>query len=63
MQVLSKLLNKSDQLIKQKEKILEGLADFHRGENEVFKGRDTNKTKVMERIQVLENYFNGFINE
>ncbi len=48
---------------KQKEKILEGLADFHRGENEVFKGRDTNKTKVMERIQVLENYFNGFINE
>ncbi|EXC04000.1 hypothetical protein J533_4120, partial [Acinetobacter baumannii 4749] len=63
MQVLSNFLDKSDELIKQKDQILEGLEDFHKRENEIFKGRDTNKTKVIERIEVLNNYFISFINE
>ncbi|PJG64879.1 DUF262 domain-containing protein [Acinetobacter seifertii] len=62
MQVLSNFLDKEDQLIAHKDKILQGLEDFHK-ENEVFKGRDTNKTKVIDRINVLYNYFNSFINE
>jgi hypothetical protein len=62
MQVLSNLLEKKDELLKNKERILEGLENFHK-ENEVFKGRDTNKTKVIERIEVLSKYFNSFIYE
>jgi len=62
MQVLSNLLNKKEKLIEKKELILNGLESFHK-QNEVFKGRDTNKTKVVERIKVLSEYFNGFIHE
>jgi len=56
------LLNKKEKLIEKKELILNGLESFHK-QNEVFKGRDTNKTKVVERIKVLSEYFNGFIHE
>ena len=63
MQVLASLLDKKEELINNKDSILSGLEDFHKAENEVFKGRDTNKTKVIERIEVLSKYFSNFINE
>lgn len=63
MQVLASLLDKKEELINNKDRILGGLEDFHKAENEVFKGRDTNKTKVIERIEVLSKYFSNFINE
>lgn len=61
MQVLSNLLDKKDQLINQKIYILENLENFHKQHYEIFKGRDTNKTKVTNRINTLSNYFNKFI--
>ena len=63
MQVLANFLDKADQLLLHKDRILQGLENFHKEENEVFKGRDTNRTKVIERINVLSDYFNSFINE
>lgn len=63
MQVLANYLHKSDELLRNKELILSHLEEFHRKEFDVFKGRDTNKTKVSERINVLSNYFKKFVNE
>lgn len=62
MQVLANNLNKKEELLAKKQEIIEGIANLHKTKSESFKGRDTNKTKVNERIEVLNNYLNSFIN-
>ncbi len=61
MQVLTNNLDKKDTILKNKKEIQNGLEVFHKKHYETFKGRDTNKTKVLERITVLDNYIKSFI--
>lgn len=63
MQVLSNNLDKKESIMSKQHEINNGLAEFHKENHELFKGRDTNKTKVLERIDILDQYINGFINE
>ena len=63
MQSLSKLLKHNTQLIDKKAEIIAATKDFHIDNYEAFKGRDTNKTKVNVRIQLLDNFFKSFISE
>lgn len=63
MQVLASNLNKKSVILEKKEAIISGLESFHKSEYQLFKGRDTNKTKVLERIDILDKYINSFINE
>lgn len=60
MQVLANLLDKKEEIFSKKEEIINGLESFYKT-NEIFQGRDTNKTKVLDRIEALSQYFNGFI--
>lgn len=62
MQVLANNLDKKETLLSKKQEINNGLELFHKSRYESFKGRDTNKTKVIERIEVLDEYLNSFIN-
>lgn len=61
MQVLTRFLDKKNILLFKKNDILQGLKDLHKQEYEIFKGRDTNKTKVQERIKILTSYLQSFI--
>lgn len=61
MQVLTRFLDKKNILLFKKNDILQGLKDLHQQEYELFKGRDTNKTKVQERINILTSYLQSFI--
>lgn len=61
MQVLTRFLDKKNILLFKKNDILQGLKDLHQQEYEIFKGRDTNKTKVQERIKILTSYLQSFI--
>lgn len=63
MQVLANNLENKDKILSKKAVILEGLEVFHKSEQEAFKGRDTNKTKVLERIEILDKYLKTFIDE
>ncbi|MCD8450426.1 DUF262 domain-containing protein [Tenacibaculum dicentrarchi] len=62
MQVLANNLDKKEEILAKKQEIVESIANLHKTQSESFKGRDTNKTKVNERIEVLNNYLNSFIN-
>ncbi|PHR97948.1 MAG: hypothetical protein COA80_06270 [Leeuwenhoekiella sp.] len=63
MQVLAENLDNREKILAKKNEIVAGLEAFHKGEYDSFKGRDTNKTKVTNRIKVLDTYINSFINE
>ncbi len=63
MQVLADNLDNKNKILAKKNEIVAGLEAFHKGEYDSFKGRDTNKTKVTNRIKVLDIYINSFINE
>lgn len=63
MQVLSNNLHLKELMLAKKKEIVDGLADLHKKEYNSFKGRDTNKTKVQERILILDNYLRSFIDE
>lgn len=63
MQALSNKLSQKKELLTKREEIIDGLEQFHKSQFELFKGRDTNKTKVLERIYVLDNYLSGFVND
>lgn len=63
MQVLANNLNNKEKILAKKKEIIDGLEDFHKTKYDSFKGRDTNKTKVSERIEILNEYLNSFINE
>lgn len=63
MQVLANNLENRDKILSKKTEILRGLEVFHKDEQETFKGRDTNKTKVLERIVILDKYLKTFIDE
>jgi len=63
MQVLASNLDKKEDILAKKENIVAGIENLHKDSFESFKGRDTNKTKVTERIDVLNNYLNSFLNE
>lgn len=63
MQVLARNLDKKEAILAKKQEIIEGIANLHKTKSESFKGRDTNKTKVNERIEVLNDYLNSFIND
>lgn len=60
MQVLVNLLDKKEEILSKKEEIIKGLENFYKN-NEIFQGRDTNKTKVLDRIETLSKYLNSFI--
>lgn len=62
MQVLANNLHQREKLLDKKKEILDGLEKFHKNNYDSFKGRDTNKTKVLERIEVLDTYLKSFIN-
>lgn len=61
MQVLTNNLDRKAKILEKKDAINNGLEEFHRAEYDSFKGRDTNKNKVLGRIQVLNKYINSFI--
>ncbi len=61
MQVLASLLPKKDILLAKREQIIDGTRGLHISNAESFRGRDTNKTKVQERITVLSDFFNSFL--
>ena len=63
MQVLTRNLPNKDKILNKREDIINGLEDFHKQEYDAFKGRDTNKTKVLARIKILDNYIKSFIND
>ncbi len=63
MQVLANSIDKKELILAKKENIIAGIENLHKDNFESFKGRDTNKTKVAERIIILDNYFNSFLNE
>lgn len=63
MQVLSNNLNEKEKILAKKKEIIDGLEYFHKNKYDAFKGRDTNKTKVTDRIEILNEYINSFINE
>jgi hypothetical protein len=63
MQVLANNLNSKEIILAKKQEITKGLEAFHKEKYEAFKGRDTNKTKVIDRIEILNDYINSFINE
>ena len=63
MQALSNKLSRKQELLTKREEIIDGLEQFHKSQFELFKGRDTNKTKVLERIYVLDDYLSSFIND
>jgi len=63
MQVLANNLNHKENILAKKQEIIEGLESFHKEKYDAFKGRDTNKTKVTDRIKILNEYINSFINE
>ena len=63
MQVLANNLNNKEKILAKKNEIVDGLESFHKTKYDAFKGRDTNKTKVTDRIELLNEYINSFINE
>lgn len=63
MQVLANNLDNKEKILAKKEQIVAGLENLHKTKYNYFKGRDTNKTKVLDRIEVLNEYLNSFINE
>lgn len=63
MQVLANNLDNKEIILSKKQEIIDGLENFHKSKYDSFKGRDTNKTKVLDRIEVLNEYLNSFINE
>lgn len=63
MQVLTKNLLYKDRILDKKGEILDGLENLHKENYDAFKGRDTNKTKVLVRIEILDNYIKSFIND
>lgn len=63
MQVLANNLNNKEIILTKKQEIIDGLENFHKTKYDAFKGRDTNKTKVTDRIEILNEYINSFINE
>lgn len=62
MLVLSQMLDKSQILISKKEDILGSTLKFHQDNENKFNGRNTNRSNMIERIEIVEDYFNGFIN-
>ncbi|MBC5839742.1 DUF262 domain-containing protein [Flavobacterium muglaense] len=63
MQVLANNLDNKEKILIKKQEIIGGLENFHKTKYDGFKGRDTNKTKVTDRIEILNEYINSFINE
>jgi len=63
MQVLANNLDNKEAILAKKQEIVAGIENLHKINFDSFKGRDTNKTKVTERIVVLNDYLNSFINE
>lgn len=63
MQVLANNLYNKEKILAKKQEIINGLESFHKTKYEAFKGRDTNKTKVTDRIEILNEYINSFIDE
>lgn len=63
MQVLANNLESKDKIVAKKAEISQGLGVLHKKEQETFKGRDTNKTKVLDRILILDKYLKTFIDE
>lgn len=63
MQVLANNLDNKEKILAKKEEIIAGLENFHKTKYDAFKGRDTNKTKVTDRIEILNEYINSFIND
>lgn len=62
MQVLANNLDNKEKILAKKHEIIAGLENFHKTKYDAFKGRDTNKTKVTDRIEILNEYINSFIN-
>ena len=58
MQVLSNNLKIKDKVLAKKREIIDGLESFHKTNYDAFKGRDTNKTKVTDRIVIINDYIN-----
>lgn len=62
MQVLANNLDRKEELLAKRENIVASIEDLHKDNFDAFKGRDTNKTKVTIRIDVLNDFLNSFLN-
>lgn len=61
MQVLSSLVDYSDQLIEQKERIKTDIMDFYKSNYEDFEGRNNNKADIEKRISLIKEFFERYI--
>ena len=63
MFVLSQQLDKSQILIEKKDEIVDGTSELYRTNESKFNGRNTNRSNIIERIDLFEDFFNGIIND
>ena len=62
MFVLSQKLDKSQILLSKKSEIVESTLKLHQDNEVKFNGRNTNKSNIIERIDIIEEFFKTFIN-
>ena len=62
MFVLSQKLDKSQILLSKKSEIVESTLKLHQDNEVKFNGRNTNKSNIIERIDIIEEFFRTFIN-
>lgn len=62
MFVISQMLDKSRILIEKKKDILNSTKEFHMENEDKFNGRNTNRSNMIERIEIVEKYFNNIVN-
>ena len=62
MFVLSQLLDKKQILLERKKEIIDSTMKFHQDNESKFNGRNTNRSNMIERINIVEEFFNKFVN-
>lgn len=62
MLVLSQMLDKAKALIAKKEDIVASTKKFHQDYEDKFNGRNTNRSNMIDRIEIVEDYFKRFVN-
>ena len=61
MQCLSQLLEERDELIQQLEEIRKQMEELYKDNYQIFEGRNSNRSNVIERYEVYKRFFTQFI--
>lgn len=61
MQCLSQLLEERDELIQQLEEIRKQMEELYKDNYQIFEGRNSNRSNVIERYEVYKKFFTQFI--